>query len=118
MKLRHIELHTTRMEAAVRFYQLLGLRVVVDQRPDHVLFAGDGEDGGTLSLLRFAVVPNLAGGPLIYFECDNVDEIHRRASGDGLKFSFAPVSKPSGRREAGLLDPDGQLICIYHNEPR
>ncbi len=116
MKLRHIELHTTKLEEAVRFYQLLGLKEVANQRPNHVLLGGDGKDGGTLSLLRFAVAPQIAGGPLIYFECKNVDVAHRRATEAGLDFAFAPVSKPSGRREAGLLDPDGQLVCIYHYE--
>jgi predicted enzyme related to lactoylglutathione lyase len=118
MKLRHIELHSTKLEDAARFYQALGFTEVLNERPYHVMLAADGEDGGTLSLLRFAVAPHLAGGPLIYFECENVDETYRRASDAGLTFAFAPISKPSGRREAGLLDPDGQLICVYHNEAK
>jgi len=116
MKLRHIELHTTKLEETVRFYQLLGLREVLNQRPHHVLLSGEGNDGGTLSLLRFAVAPQIAGGPVVFFECQDVDATHQRAVEAGLVFAFAPMSKPSGRREAGLLDPDDQVVCIYHLE--
>jgi catechol 2,3-dioxygenase-like lactoylglutathione lyase family enzyme len=116
MKLRHIQLPTAKLEEAARFYKLLGLREVLDQRPHHVLLSGDGNDGGTLSLLRFAVATQVVGGPVIYFECQNVDAMHQSAIEAGLVFAFAPLSKPSGRREAGLLDPDGRVVCIYHQE--
>jgi predicted enzyme related to lactoylglutathione lyase len=116
MKLRHIELHTTKLEEAAHFYRHLGFEEILDERPHHVLLAAGGDDSGTLSLIRFEVAPALTGGPLIYFECENVDEVYQRASEVGLKIAFEPTSKPSGRREAGFFDPDGQLICIYHKD--
>jgi catechol 2,3-dioxygenase-like lactoylglutathione lyase family enzyme len=112
MKLRHIELHTTKLAEASEFYQVLGLKVV-DKGSHHVDLACDGEEGGTMRLLRFADPPNIAGGPIVHFECVDVEERYQTLSEAGMKFAFSPVTKPGGRREVGLVDPDGQLICIY-----
>jgi catechol 2,3-dioxygenase-like lactoylglutathione lyase family enzyme len=112
MKLRHIELHTTRMTEASEFYQLLGLRVV-DKSSVSVDLACDGDDGGSVRLLRFAVPPNVVGGPIVHFECVDVDETYQRLSEAGVDFAFSPITKAGGRREAGVVDPDGQLICLF-----
>jgi uncharacterized glyoxalase superfamily protein PhnB len=48
------------------------------------------------------------------FECDDLDERYTRLSTAGYRFTSPPTDQSWLWREALLVDPDGQQICLFH----
>jgi predicted enzyme related to lactoylglutathione lyase len=53
-------------------------------------------------------------GPLVYFECDDLDARVRELAARGIRIDAQPQDQPWLWREAYLRDPAGNRICLYH----
>lgn len=112
MRLNHVTLAVSDVEASAGFYVRLGLTQIVANYPDYArLLAPEG--GTTLSLAR-AEQPSPDPGVSIHFEVDDVDRVVRELKETDFEFECEPVDQPYLWREATLLDPDGNRIFIYH----
>jgi hydroxymethylpyrimidine/phosphomethylpyrimidine kinase len=96
--------------ASVAFYRALGLTQIVDS-PDH--YARFECPGGATFSIHKADAP-VTRATVVYFEVDDVDAAVDRMQAGGLRFHQAPRDEPWGWREARLLDPASNEICIYH----
>lgn len=111
MDLNQVTLPALDVDASTRFYQRLGLMLIVDSRPRYVrLECPDG--GATLSIHRVDTPPS-AGGPVIYFEIDDLDGLVAGLRAAGVTFETGPEDMPWLWREARLLDPAGNALCLY-----
>lgn len=86
------------------FYQALGLMLIVDS-PDNGYARFEAGGGATLSVHGDA--------PAIYLECDDLDARVTALISAGLVFDNEPVDQMWGWREAWLIDPAGNRVCLY-----
>ncbi len=107
-RLNQVTLPCSDFEATRDFYQMLGLTLIVENAPDYARFEAPG--GATLSISRSDEAPS---GATIYFECDDLDEETQRLSRIGVRFEHGPMNQPWLWREARLLDPSGNVVCLY-----
>ena len=132
MRLNHVTLPSVDPERSLPFYEGLGLTAIVLDR-DHDgrlryarLIFPDGDS--TLSLEREsrgrpAEVGGAGGageagggplpGPVLYFECDDLDARIAALTAVGYAFVEGPETKPWLWREARLRDPDGHELCLF-----
>lgn len=94
------------------FYQLRGLRPIVDSAQRYVRLACP--DGGTTLSIHHTEGPISTGGITLYFECPQLDEQVSTLKQRGIHFTADPVDQPWLWREASLRDPDGHLLILYH----
>lgn len=123
MNLNQVTIYSDKTIETVEFFELLGLKRIVDSLPRYArLECGDG--GSTLSVNEVdqAALPGSKteddrfGSPsyiVLYFECD-VDAEYERLRSLGIEFTQAPTDEPWLWRQAYLLDPNGNKICLYH----
>jgi catechol 2,3-dioxygenase-like lactoylglutathione lyase family enzyme len=111
MTLNQVTLPSRDVARARDFYRKLGLRLVVDSSPRYVRLAlPDG--GATLSVERVeAAIATPA--PIVYFECDDLDDRVSALQAQGIAFDHGPRDEPWLWREARLRDPDGNQLCFY-----
>ena len=95
------------LAASERFYRLLGLNQVVRASPRYARFESEG--GATFSI---ATGEGYAG-PVVYFECGDLDVTVAYLQQQGLRFDSEPRDESWGWREARLRDPAGNAICLY-----
>ncbi|WP_166040511.1 bifunctional hydroxymethylpyrimidine kinase/phosphomethylpyrimidine kinase [Sphingosinicella sp. YJ22] len=107
-RLNQVTLPCSDFEATRDFYLTLGLTLIVESAPDYARFEAPG--GATLSISRS---DEAAAGATVYFECDDLDEETQRLSRMGIRFEHGPMNQPWLWREARLLDPSGNVICLY-----
>ena len=110
MRLNHVTLAVSDVEASASFYRRLGLEQIVAAYPDYArLLSPEGDT--TLSLAR---ADNAGPGQAsIHFEVADVDATVAGLKGQGFQFACDPVDQPYLWREAILLDPDGHHVFIY-----
>jgi hydroxymethylpyrimidine/phosphomethylpyrimidine kinase len=106
MRLNQVTVGATDYSASVAFYRKLGLRQIVDSPPRYARFETDS--GETFSIHQ---VDEVASTTIVYFEVEDVDAF---VAGLGLPLVHPPVDREWLWREARLLDPAGNSICIYH----
>ncbi|HEY0278790.1 MAG TPA: VOC family protein [Solirubrobacterales bacterium] len=111
MRLNHVTLPATDVEASVEFYRRLGMTQIVASYPKYARFVSP-EGGVTLSLHA-----NELEGPCatsVRFEVDDVDRAIADLRAAGFEIETEPTDQPYLWREATLLDPDGNRIFIFH----
>jgi hydroxymethylpyrimidine/phosphomethylpyrimidine kinase len=96
--------------ASVSFYQMLGLTQIVDS-PDNGYARFEAANGVTLSIHAEELS---TGGTVVYFESQRLDAWIAELASLGLAFDQMPQEESWGWREARLLDPFGNVICLYH----
>ena len=113
MRLNQVTAPSRDVAKASRFYQALGLELIVDSLPDYVRLACPGDGASTFSI---HLDPDKAGceGAIIYFECEELDATVLRLQAQGVCFERGPVSETWLWREAHLRDPDGNPLRLYH----
>ncbi|MBK7935078.1 MAG: VOC family protein [Acidobacteria bacterium] len=111
MNLNQVTIYSKQPVETVEFFEKLGLRRIVDSLPRYArLECPDGES--TLSVHiddAAATTTNI----VLYFECENLDAEVERLKSLGLEFTQAPTDEPWLWREAYLLDPNGNKICLF-----
>jgi len=111
MKLNQVTVPSIDVARSVEFYKRLGLIQIVDSIPKYARFlCPDGD--ATFSIHR---ADHVAVGekPVVYFECDPLDETVEELKQNGFTFYVDPKDQPWLWREAYLRDPDGNVICLY-----
>ena len=110
MDLNQVTLGVTDVSEAIRFYQTLGLTLIVHTHDAYARFECPG--GATLSVhLVHAVRPSTT---LVYFECDDLDARIARLQEAGVAITQEPTDQSWLWREARLSDPFGNPLCLYH----
>jgi len=109
MNLNQVTVNLADYDASVAFYRTLGLALIVDAPPDYARF--EAPNGATFSIHRSA--HGVGRGTVVYFECDDLDAEVRRLEAAGLAFESGPRDESWLWREARLLDPAGNEICLY-----
>jgi len=110
MNLNQVTVPTLDVERSIHFYQLLGLKLIV-QSPHYARFE---VPVGAATFSIHKVDSLIAGeGITIYFENENLDETVNRLVAEGLVFEEMPTDKKWLWREAKLKDPDGNQLIIY-----
>ena len=111
MRLNQVTVQSTNLVKSVRFYTLLGLIQIVASDHYARFVCPDGDTTFSVD----AVKEMSAGdGPVIYFECDDLDARVEALTESGLVFRSGPTDQRWMWREARLDDPDGNEICLYH----
>jgi catechol 2,3-dioxygenase-like lactoylglutathione lyase family enzyme len=111
MNLNQITVPVSDVERSIRFYERLGLRLIVKSLPDYARFKCL-EGNSTFSLHQVESLPS-GEGIWVYFEVQNLDEVFESLMKDGMIFEEFPTDKPWLWREARLKDPDNNQIILY-----
>ena len=115
MLLNQITIPCTDYAASIGFYTRLGLTQIVDARPRYARFETLNGEGATLSI-HLSDEP-LPPGVVVYFDHATVGELDRHVEkliDQGVGFETMPANRRWGWREARLLDPAGNEICLMH----
>jgi catechol 2,3-dioxygenase-like lactoylglutathione lyase family enzyme len=116
MKLNQVTVPLTDYAVSVAFYQILGLKLIVDAPPRYARFElpdSDGDEPSTFSIER---VEGWKGGdwPEIWFESDRLDALVSELKAKGITFESEPETMDYLWRVAHLRDPAGNRITLYH----
>jgi catechol 2,3-dioxygenase-like lactoylglutathione lyase family enzyme len=111
MRLNQVTIPSINVKRSVEFYKRLGLIQIVESLPDYARFVCPDGDS-TFSIHR---VEKVATGekPVVYFECDDLDQTVAELEQRGLKLDSGPLDQRWLWREAYLHDPDSNVICLY-----
>jgi catechol 2,3-dioxygenase-like lactoylglutathione lyase family enzyme len=112
MNLNQITIPVFDLEESIKFYQKLGLKLIVKSIPHYARF--ECTDGGTtLSLHKVDIKPQNSGF-WIYFEIENLDEKVNELINQGFVFEELPNDKPWLWRECRLKDLDRNQLILYY----
>lgn len=95
--------------ASVDFYKALGLEQIVDS-PSNGYARFEVPNGVTLSIHASDDVSTSA---VVYFESKRLDAWATELGSQGYAFEQLPQDESWGWREARLLDPSGNMVCLY-----
>lgn len=107
--LNHITIGCGDYAASVDFYNALGLEQIVD-RPSNGYARFEAPNGVTLSI---HAGNDCVSSTVVYFESNRLDAWVSDLGSEGYTFEQQPQDQEWGWREARLLDPSGNMICLY-----
>lgn len=113
MNLNQVTLPAEDYDSSVAFYRQLGLRQIVDSPGRYARFECPG--GATLSI--HVEAGRRPGDAVVYLESADLDEWVERLRAEGVEFDGGPEDQGWGWREAHLLDPAGNRLCLYRAGP-
>lgn len=96
--------------ASVDFYKSLGLQQIVDS-PSNGYARFEVPNGVTLSI---HVSDDISPSAVVYFESKRLDAWASELASQGYAFEQMPQDESWGWREARLLDPSGNIVCLYY----
>ena len=111
MNLNQVTLPTLDLARAIRFYQTLGLHLIVHAPPHYARF--ECPEGDTTFSLHLVDESPSGEGASIYFEVENLDERVAALQADGIAFDLLPTDQSWRWREARLPDPDGNRLILF-----
>lgn len=112
MNLNQVTISSLNVEKSLRFYKILGLKLIVDALPRYVRFeCPTGE--ATFSIHR---VDKLAHGHkrTLYVEVQNLSITISKLKEKGIIFKTAIFKQLWLWEEVHLADPNNNTIIIYH----
>lgn len=107
--LNHVALGCRDYAASVDFYKTLGLQQIVDS-PGNGYARFEVPNGVTFSIHQS---DHIATSTVVYFESKRLDAWVTELSSQGYAFEQMPQDEIWGWREAKLLDPAGNMVCLY-----
>ena len=111
MNLNQVTIPSTDVERATKFYQTLGLRLIVRAFPHYVRFECPyGE--ATFSIHQVEETAK-GEGVVVYFEEENLDEYVKQLQEKGITFDELPEDRSWGWREARMTDLDGNKLILF-----
>jgi len=110
MKLNQVTVGCLDYNRSVAFYRQLGLNQIVDSPPRYARF--ETATGETFSIHK--VEQTGPSTTLVYFECDDLDQIVADLQAAGVAFDTQPTDQSWGWREARLRDPAGNPLCLFY----
>ncbi len=111
MELNQVTLPALDVASSVAFYRRMGFELIVDA-PHYARFKSTVGDA-TFSVHAVGALAE-ASRTVIYFECEALDRQVAALEARGLQFLQEPRDEPWLWREARLVDPSGNVICLYH----
>lgn len=112
MNLNQVTVYSKDVKKAVRFYQKLGLLLIVDSIPRYARFeCPDGDS--TFSLSETDELSDNSN-IVLYFECEDLDEKVLELKQKGIVFEQEPTDQTWLWREAHLRDLDGTKIILFY----
>jgi len=111
MELNQVTLPALDVAASVAFYRNMGFELIVDA-PHYARFkATVGNATFSLHAVEALARPSPT---VVYFECPSLDEQVAALRAKGVRFIQEPRDEPWLWREARLVDPSGNVICLFH----
>lgn len=110
MNLNQVTVPALDIAASVDFYTRLGLELIVSS-PHYARFKCP-EGVGTFSVHFVEGLPSHSN-TVVYFETSSLNERVRQLQAEGLSFIYGPRDEPWLWREARIIDPSGNIICLY-----
>lgn len=111
MNLNQVTIYSERPVETVEFFEKLGLFRIVDSLPRYArLECPDGDATLSVQSADSVVVTN---NIVLYFECDDLDNEVARLKSLGLLFEEDPTERGWLWRQAYLVDPNGNRICLF-----
>ena len=110
MDLNQVTLPAVDLRESVDFYTRMGFLQIVDS-PHYARF--ECPDGDATFSLHTVDMASPRSGVTVYFEHEALDELHAELRARGFEFEQAPVDRSWLWREAILIDPAGNRICLY-----
>ena len=110
MKLNQVTVPASNVAASVEFYGLLGLELIVSS-PHYARFVCPEGDSSFSVHFVSELVP--CSSIVVYFEVLELDQKVRELQSLGISFTQEPRDEAWLWREARLLDPSGNVICLY-----
>ena len=107
--LNHVTVGCRDYAASLDFYKALGLPLIVDS-PLNGYARFEAPNGVTFSIHQSDDVP---ASTIIYFESKRLDAWVTELASQGFAFEQMPQDESWGWREARLLDPAGNIVCLY-----
>ncbi|RRQ52292.1 bifunctional hydroxymethylpyrimidine kinase/phosphomethylpyrimidine kinase [Sphingorhabdus wooponensis] len=107
--LNHVTMGCRDYAASVNFYMALGLQRIVDS-PSNGYARFEAPNGVTFSIHQS---DDVAASTIIYFESKRLDAWVTALASQGFAFEQLPQDESWGWREARLLDPAGNIVCLY-----
>jgi hydroxymethylpyrimidine/phosphomethylpyrimidine kinase len=95
--------------ASVDFYKALGLQQIVDS-PSNGYARFEVPNGVTFSI---HASDDISASTAVYFESKRLDAWVTELASQGYAFEQMPQDESWGWREARLLDPSGNMVCLY-----
>lgn len=111
MNLNQITIPSINVEKAIVFYQMLGLKLIVESLPKYARFECVNGDA-TFSIHLVDELPK-GLGTIVYFENDDLDTVVKELQVKGIVFDSLLEDKSWLWREASLKDFDGNQIILY-----
>ena len=109
MRLNQVTVTVDNIDAAIAFYEALGLKMIV-KSPHYARFAcPQGDSTFSVHLGEVATTPTT----VVYFENENLDALVKDLQAAGLGFDTEPADQHWLWREARLRDPSGNPICLF-----
>jgi hydroxymethylpyrimidine/phosphomethylpyrimidine kinase len=108
--LNHVTVGCRDYSASVIFYKSLGLDLIVDS-PSSGYARFEAPNGVTFSVHHS---DNIASSTIVYFESKRLDAWVTELASQGFAFEQLPQDESWGWREARLLDPAGNIVCLYN----
>ena len=118
MNLNQVTIYSKLPVETVEFFEKLGLRRIVDSLPRYArLECPDGESTLSVNIDEAETRPvgsvSSSNSITLYFECENLDTEVTRLKSLGLEFTQDPTDEPWLWRQAYLLDPNSNKICLF-----
>ena len=110
MDLNQVTLPALDVGKSVEFYTRMGFLQIVDS-PHYARFECPNGDA-TFSVHRVDS-PAQPSGVTVYFEHEALDELCADLASRGFRFKQEPADRSWLWREAILIDPAGNRICLY-----
>ncbi len=110
MRLNQVTVPSTDVAASVRFYTTLGLEQIVGGDTYARFVCPDGDSSFSIHNVEEV---GIGEAPVVYFECDDLDFVVGNLMEEGLVFESGPSDQRWLWREARILDPGGNEICLY-----
>ncbi|WP_295497361.1 bifunctional hydroxymethylpyrimidine kinase/phosphomethylpyrimidine kinase [Sphingorhabdus sp. EL138] len=107
--LNHVTVACRDYAASLDFYKALGLPLIVDS-PLNGYARFEAPNGITFSIHQS---DDVAASTIIYFESKRLDAWVTELASQGFAFEQMPQDESWGWREARLLDPAGNIVCLY-----
>ena len=111
MNLNQITLPVADFDRSVDFYRRMGFTQIVHSPPRYARF--ECPEGDATFSIHTIEHPVSTIGLVVYFECADLDARAARLAAAGFEFTKLPTDERWLWREARLIDPSGNVICLF-----
>jgi catechol 2,3-dioxygenase-like lactoylglutathione lyase family enzyme len=111
LNLNQVTLPVTDFDRSVAFYRDMGFTLIVHSPPRYARFeCPDGDSTFSIHTVDHHINTS---GVVVYFECSDLDARVERLLAAGFEFTQLPTDERWLWREARLVDPSGNVLCLF-----